>query len=64
MDGKPYGSPDNYYPHRQISWEANFREGTFGGPFVSYWDDGQLQKKGTYDLNSMCCEWFGLGGTL
>ena len=62
MDGKLDGSLENYYPNSQMSEESNFREGKFGGPFVSYWDDGQLQKKGTYDVDRMCCEWFNLGG--
>jgi hypothetical protein len=62
MDGKLDGSLENYYRNSQSSEEANFREGKFGGPFVSYWDDGQLQKKGTYDVDRMCCEWFDLGG--
>ena len=46
MDRKPDGSLENYYPNSQISEEANFREGKFSGPFVSYWDDGQLHIKG------------------
>ena len=44
--------------------KVNFQEGRFHGPFVSYWDDGQLQKKGTYDMNRMCGEWFELGETV
>jgi len=46
MDGKLDGSTENYYLNSQISKEANFQEGKFGGPFVSYWDDGQLHIKG------------------
>jgi len=63
MDGKLDGSLEDYYPNSQISEETNFREAKFGGPFTSYLDDGQLQKKASHDVDRMCCEWFDLGGT-
>ena len=48
----------------QVSVRVTYKNGEFHGPCERYHEDGELQEKGTYNMDEKCGEWIEDGETV
>ena len=53
-----------FYENGQLKEETNYENGELHGPYESYFEDGQLWTKGTFEDGVECGEWFQDGENL